>query len=281
MAASWWKLGLALGVGTAFCALVPSCADNNQSIFIRQMQALAAPQCTPTSDPTALVTSAGVLDLALTNSYVAFPLVGNQLVARGDTRLSRSEPNRVVLQGAEVRLLNPDGSERVSPFTVVATGTVDPTSSSDPSYTVTRVELVPPSVGVTLRNQVVAEGLSSFSIHAEVRVFGQTLGGRDVETGPYVMPINLCYGCTVSFPAESNDPSLGFPNCARVESGGGGTQTVSVCAAGQDDATPCTLCQGRIPACTPCQADAQCAGMPSALDPSQPSTCNLATRVCQ
>lgn len=280
MAASWWKLGLALGVGSAFCALVPSCADNNQSIFIRQMQALVAPQCTANADPTALVTSAGLLDLALTNTYIAFPLIGNQLNARGDTRLSRAEPNRVVLQGAEIRLLNPDGSERVPAFTVIATGTVDPTASSDPAYNVTRIEVIPPSVGLALRNQVLAAGIGTTSVNADIKVFGKTLGGRDVETGPFVMPIDLCYGCSVSFPASTVDSTLPQPNCAKTDTTGG-TQQVTVCIPGQDAVTECSLCQGRIPSCTPCVDDTQCAGMASTRDSTQPSRCNTATRICE
>ena len=277
MAASWWKLGLALGVGAAFCSLVPSCADNNLTIFIRQMQGLVAPQCTVTNDPTAIKISGGSLDLALTNSYVAFPLIGNQLIARGDVRLSRAEPNRVVLEGAEVRLLNPDGSERVPAFTVTATGTIDPTASSDPAYGVTSVEVIPASIGVQLRDGLLAEGVASRAIHAEVRVFGKTLGGTDVETGPYVMPIDLCFGCSVSFPTV--DPTTNLPNCGVVE--GEGTGQVEICRAGQDRTTRCSLCAGTVPLCTPCLTDAECGGMVGSLDPTQPSRCNTATRRCQ
>src|SRR4051794_17753663 len=100
MAATWVKLFTAVGVASAFCSFIPSCADNNQTIFIRQVQQLSAPECTVTSDATAFVASTGFVDVGLANNYVIFPLVGSQLLARGDARQSKAESNRVIIQGA-------------------------------------------------------------------------------------------------------------------------------------------------------------------------------------
>ena len=83
MAASWLKLATAVGIASALCSLIPSCADNNQTIFIRQVQALRAPECLITPDATAFVAPTGFVDVGLANNYVIFPLVGNQLLARG------------------------------------------------------------------------------------------------------------------------------------------------------------------------------------------------------
>lgn len=286
MAASWWKLALALGTAGAFVALIPSCADNTESIFIRQMQADIAPACTVNSDPTALVIYRGVMDVGITTSYTAFPLVGNQLIARGDAKTNRAESNRVMIQGAEVQLRNSDGSPFGDAFRVIASGTVDPTTSSEATYGVTAVEVVPAKFGLQLRQQVAAKGFGAqTSIQADIKIFGTTVGGRQVETGSFVHPIDVCFGCTINVPPDAVSKTTGTDarNCAgplNTGSSGGASQKL-ICFAGQDDLTDCRLCQGTIATCRPCSTDASCAGLVSVVDPSKGATCNVGAGFCQ
>jgi hypothetical protein len=282
MAGSWCRLAIALAIGAGFATTIPSCADNNSSIFIRQMQAAIAPECTVDNDPSALFVSSGLLDVGVGTTYIAKPLVGNQLLSRGDARQAKAEPNRVVIQGAEVRLLTPGGNERIAPFTTIASGTVDPTTSAEPAYGVTSIELVPASIGLQLRRELAQGGLGAVvSINAEIKVFGKTLGGTDVETGPFVFPLQICFGCTVTVPNDAVDPALGGPNCKKPAASSGGAQGRTTCNIGQDYATDCRICQGAIPLCTPCAGDPDCNFMRSTTDPTKPAVCNTSTRFCE
>jgi hypothetical protein len=274
MAASWVKLATAVGIASALCSLIPSCADNNQTIFVRQVQQLRAPECTVTSDATAFVASTGFVDVGLASNYVIFPLVGSQLLARGDARQSKAESNRVVIQGAEITLVAPDTGQPLAlagvsnPYTVIATGTIDPSASSNASYGVTEVEILPPSVVALQRQALAAGGIgTSTTIHAKMRIFGKTLGNTEVETEDFTYPINVCYGCGVFVPADAVEPTVsGARNC-RGGTTGGTTTTRTVCKVGQDSLTDCRFCQGAIPLCTPCSVPEDCSGMRSTKDP--------------
>jgi hypothetical protein len=281
MAVSWRNLVLALVTASGFCALIPSCADNNMSIFIRQFQANQAPDCTLTSDPTALAVFGGTVDLGLTNTYVAFPLIGNQLIARGDQKQSKAEPNRVAIQGAEVTLKQLDDSNIVDPFSVLATGTVDPAPATDPTYGVTSVQLLPPALAPQL---IAALGLknsgASASIKASLKVFGQTLGGKNVETGVVDFPLTVCIGCTVSVPRDAVSPTGGPRNCdAPLATATASTK--SFCAIGQDTPVDCRQCVGTKASCRPCSTTDDCVGLTSTFNSAIPATCNVTAGFCQ
>src|SRR3954454_12237634 len=71
----------------------PGCAENESTIFIRQVNVPVSSGngCTVEPTPTSLFISRGLLDLAFRNQYVATLLVGNQLVARGNPTQERTE----------------------------------------------------------------------------------------------------------------------------------------------------------------------------------------------
>jgi len=287
MTASWIKLAFAVGAAGAFTALIPSCADNHMTIFIRQMQALEAPECTVNNDVSALHTPSGFIDVGIASNYMVHPLVGNQLLSKGDPRQAKAEPNRVQLEGAEIELVNARGDALAigesNPYSVIATGTIDPTSSADAAYGVTQVEVIPPKIMAVLRKTLHDSGGigTTQTIHAKISVFGHTLGGTAVETGTFTFPITACYGCGVSVPAEAVDPKLGTRNCKGVSattSAGGSQKTI--CSAGQDALTDCRLCQGVLPLCTPCTTTADCGAMLSPLTKT-PAVCNTTAGFCE
>jgi hypothetical protein len=284
MTAPFRNLVLALATAAGFCALTPSCSDNNQTIFIRQFQGIEAPDCTLTNDPTAKAIFGGRADLAITSSYIAYPLIGNQLESRGNAKQSVAEPNRVVVQGAEIELKGLDDSSLagIGPFTVLATGTVDPAAagSTDPSYGVSSVQLIPPAIGDSLRKNVLKTLGASVQIKATVKVFGRTLGNRDVESGPVDFPITICMGCSV---VVSPEAAITDPPCGVAATSTGGTNAKTFCDAGQDVDTDCRLCGLTNPACRPCTTDANCAGLNSliAQNPPVPAKCNTAAHFCE
>lgn len=289
MAASWMKLASAVGIAGAFCALIPSCAENGQTIFIRQIQAVKAPECTVNNDVTALTAPSGFLDMGIASNYIIHPLVGNQLLSRADPRTSRAEPNRVLIEGAEVELLTPSGAAvnlgggLANPFSVIATGTVDPTTSADATYGVTSVEVIPPVVLQAYRraNFAGAPLGTTLAIHAKIKVFGRTLGNTTVETGPFTYPITVCYGCGVQVPSDAIDTTVSTRNClAPASTGTGGTAQKTICSIGQDAFTDCRVCQGVIPLCTPCSSDAECSTMLSPVS-GGPARCNTTAFFCE
>jgi hypothetical protein len=255
----------------AFCAATPSCTDNNETIFIRQVQLPQSPDCSTKNDITASFLGRGFLDVGLSQRYLASVLVGSQLVARGDARQTRAEPNRVAIQGADIDLVTFDvsGNEQLfQSYSVTATGMIDPTSSADPGYGLAAIEMIPPAVGIKLRDVLRAETVKSTTgnvvetYEARIKIFGTTLGGRDVETGQWAFPIDLCYGCSVQFPPDANDPTLGTPgiNCLAKTATTASTTTgvTEACFAGQDGVTDCRNCKGSI-VCQPCKT-ATCTG---------------------
>jgi hypothetical protein len=281
------NLALAVGVAGVFTAMIPSCTDNNETIFIRQIQALQAPDCTVTNDVAAFTAPTGFVDVGIASDYVIHPLVGNQLLAKGDARQSRAEPNRVQLEGAEIELVDPSGAQvniggQSNPYSVIATGVIDPTASSDASYGVTQIEVFPPSVVSSLRKTLAAGGIGATqTVHANIKIFGHTLGHTSVETGTFTYPITTCYGCGVTVPADAVDPKLGTRNCKAVSATStAGTSTKTICNAGQDLVTDCRVCQGTIPLCTPCSSNADCASITSPLTRAT-SVCNTAAGFCE
>ncbi|MET0594158.1 MAG: hypothetical protein ABW133_15765 [Polyangiaceae bacterium] len=242
-AASRW-LSLAAAVGCAWLGGT-GCADSESMLFVRQAQARIASGtngCTVDNSPSSLFITEGTLDLAFRTEYTAALLIGNQLVARGNSSQLRTETSRVELEGAEVRL--EDGQTRVwGPFTVPGSGFVDPATGSTPSYGLTETILLGSAFGADLAKEL----RQSFAVRrftSVVKILGRTLGGTAVESGEWRFPLTVCYACLVSFPPEANDTNQGQPNCDKAA--GTGTTIAPPCAMGQDDAVDCRLCQTSV-----------------------------------
>jgi hypothetical protein len=237
---------LCLGAAFAAFALTPGCADNDMSIFVQHVQ--APPQnrqnntCIYESDATLPKLSEGVVDVVFRDSYIPTIVVGNQLIARGDTANTRAESNRAHINGAVVRITDPNGAE-LGEFTALTSATIDPAGTNAPSYGVVNVTLIDkPTMdriagGVTRANPRI--------VVANVKVFGQTLGGVDLESGEFQFPIRVCRGCLVSF-AGGDDPNKDGIDCLLpLQTSGGGAATQLPCVPGQDEGTPCQFCLGQ------------------------------------
>ncbi len=211
---------------------VSGCADNESMLFVRQVVALESGNCTSSPDPSGTFYSAGVLDLAVRNSYEASLLVGNQLVRRGSRELLRTESSRITLRGAEVQLLNEQGAV-MTEFTIPVAGFVDPGSGDEPGYGVTSALLIPPGAAT-----------SGTRVVADVRVFGDTLGGDEITSASLSFPINVCTGCLVSYPADADDPATTGYTCSV-----GDTPSSVPCRIGQDEPVHCLLCATTVELC--------------------------------
>lgn len=256
MAGGWLrastKLVTAVGLLGGMSLLVPSCADNGVTVFIRGVMAVQAPDCVPKPDADTVLWSSVAFDVAVTSTVEVPLLIGSQLYGRGDPKTSRAEPNRIQFTGAEVELTNTNGGQLVPKFTVPTIGMVDPTASSDASYGVVWVSLVPSGVAAALTT---AAGIGTFGasrlILANVKVFGKTLAGTEVETLPVSIQVNACFGCSVDFPGDAVDPTAGAFNCLKPS-----TQK-KTCLPGVQ-LTSCQDCRFS-PYCYNCASDTECA----------------------
>ncbi len=238
-------LGTTLAVLVASLVASSACVANNGSIFVRGV--LAPPQtsqaggCVYQANADGPFISGGVMDVSFTNAYQAELLVGNQMNQRGNSDEFRVETNRVQLQGSVVRVTDSSGAQ-LSTYTVVGGGFVDPGSGGSPSYSTFGTTLIDENTGAQLAQKGIGYN-DLVRLIAYVKVFGTTLGGQHVESDEFVFPVSVCYGCLVSFPSGSDDPSLAQqPNCLGTPSSSSGT--VTPCIYGQDQPIDCTTCQG-------------------------------------
>jgi hypothetical protein len=239
-----------LGVALAATTFTPACEENDQSIFIRGALAPAQNRlngiCVYTDDPEQAQLFEGTFDVAVRDSYILILLVGNQLIARGDTANVRAESNRVHLNGAIVRVTDPNGA-LIGEFTSLGSGFADPQNSNTPAFGSIAV------TGIDAPTQArIGGGLAGGQtrlVVANVKVFGRTLGGNEIETGEFQLPIRVCNGCLISF-AGGDDPATPGVDCNLPipTSGAGGGTVILPCRPGQDELTPCQACLDR-PAC--------------------------------
>jgi hypothetical protein len=215
----------------ALGAATGGCADNDSALFIRSVIALEPGDCVATNQPEATSLAFGVYDLGLAEgSYFAFLLVGNQLSRQGDRDKVRTETSRILLRGADVEVRTVEGAT-ITSFATDGAGFADVGSASDPGYGIMPAELLPRGA---------AEGLDR--VNVSVRVVGETLGGTEIRSSELIFPINICRGCTVSFPADAIDPATPDRNCFGEPAG------PSACLLGQDALTDCRSCAGN-PCC--------------------------------
>ncbi len=275
MAAGWIKslpkyLSAAALLG-GMSLLVPSCAENGVTIFVKGVIAVRPPECIAKASSDVVLQAQIFFDAALTGSNTVFLLVGSEMIGRGDPKTSRAEPNRVQIYQAEVELQDSAGNPlfSTSKYTVPTFGMIDPTASADATYGLVSVDLVPTSIGGLLATAGKATkfGDPGRSILISVRLFGRTLGGTEVESRPISLPAKACFGCTVLFSADAEDPAyLGTTpspagtNCYKA-GGAGAIGLGQTCGIGQEP-TDCRLCQNVVTAgifpCQPCLVAANC-----------------------
>lgn len=231
------KSVLALGVACLAGAVLPSCATNDSMMFIIGVYARKAGACEAAADQDAPLWDRGVMDRAFVGEYRASLLIGNQLTQRGSRDRLRTETSRVSLKGAEITLKTVDGRQLLDPFSAIATGFIDAASGTDPGLAIMSATLIPARAANQLPDGIVV---------ANVRAFGTTLGGEDVESNELAFPIEICTGCLVTYPASANDPArMGVDYlCKAAGDSDATTDTDLPCTIGLDLPVPCTVCSG-------------------------------------
>ena len=242
--------------GMAVSAILPACATNDQTIFIRQAMAPSATRvngaCTYLADPQAPALLGAKLDLGLVDSYFVVLLVANQLTPRGDQANNRAESNRAHINGGIIRVTEPDGT-LIREFTSTSVGFADPGQNSSPGYTLagmvafdalTKAAILGTPPG--LPNRAVQK-----TILLNIKAFGKTLGGEDLESGEFQLPMQVCNGCLVDFTTGQDNDAKVKPNCSLKPMTGVTTTIVNPCFLGQDESVKCETCIGRLAVCDP------------------------------
>jgi hypothetical protein len=224
-------------------ALAAGCAENESMMFILGVAEISGSDCVLTPSLEGPFVGLGVLDLALSDTYIAPLVVGNQITERGSRNQLRTETSRVRLEGAEV-VLESAGGATIAEFSTLGSGFVNPSAGTEAVYGGFFTQLIPPGAAL-------AEG----QYVAVIKVFGTTLGGQEIESAELRFPIDICFGCLVTYPGEAEDVSNGPGDpflCATnaAEAVGGEAALASVgCFAGQDSAVSCLACSSLYDVC--------------------------------
>lgn len=275
MSQSLQRAGAFLSLVAAVGLLGTSCVANESSIFIR---GCVVPTdnglkgCSFTSDSSAKTWPSGVLDPAQADYHCAL-LIGNQLVARGDTKQVRTETSRVEIHTAVVTVYDSTKGSVYATFSVPSTGFIDPGTASQPGFGIADAEILD---RVTARKHV------GETLVAGVIIQGRTLGGLEVESAEWTYPIQVTGAGALC--------NLGpcYPGAKTTD------MPVLTCHGGADAPTDCRqgcVCLLRdsdgkpTGDCAPlgCQADKTgqgvCGACRSSADCAAPATCSMG--LCQ
>lgn len=225
--------------------LYAGCADNRETLFVRQVQAFDE-ECNVNPDPSSLFHTGGLLDVAYQGEYVLTPLIENQMVSRENRDAVRVESNGVQIDGAIIRIyetsdpnLPPEETEPVLEFFSYASSYIEPESVGasiftgiPPEYTTRRYQDI---CGFAPGGNFGGYNPASDLVLVGATVQGITNGGIAVESPEFYYPVSLCCGCLVACTPEADDPALDG-NCDSVDE----VATI-ICNKGQDEPVDCRL----------------------------------------
>lgn len=221
---------------------VDKASSNEKSLFVLGVLAPDTKSCTVNAERGSTLLGKGVLDLALTSSYTATLLVGNQFQTAASTP-SAPQTERISLRGAEVALATASGTP-LGTYTTVGTGFVD-TATDTSAYGSIVVTIVP----ATLHEGVSLQGEEP--IVATVKVTGEALDGTLMTSSTLTFPIDVCLGCLVQYPLSAADPTVppGSTYKCVTDDANSADSTATPCIMGQDTAFSCTLCSAALELC--------------------------------
>jgi hypothetical protein len=200
-------------------AMLAGCTDDNSSIFISHVGAIEFDDesgCTVDEDASTGLSSFNVA--FADNAYVLVPVIVSQLVRRDvDTT---AEPNGVVIESAEIELLNEAGQSLTSVYSVVPAGGVyiPPSPVGEMSSAPVPFVVIPPSATQLLQDLVRATGPQMVVV--SMRAIGRTTGGTEVESALFSYGIFL-FDRPEEFQCDSPATKEDYPliNCISGQDG--------------------------------------------------------------
>lgn len=177
------------------------CADNRTSLFIAGVRYFEpGGDCETDNSLGGNQLLSGSYDPLTGLPYYAWIIVANGLQPLGDNDTLRPETSRIQLQGAEISVRTVTGSAAAPSFTINFSATISPDESEDPGVAVLPVPILQPSLNL---------GPGDYQVG--ITVFGETLGGTDVESGEFdfpvtVVPEGLLFSCEATIESENVHP---------------------------------------------------------------------------
>ncbi len=250
----WAHLLAGTSVLAGACAVMAACVHDDSTLFVQDV--LLPPlvtqgqECVFTNDPTQTELPSGILDIGLRSNYVAEFLLGNQMVAESNSQQLQTETSTITVQGAIVRITDPAGNQ-LSTFTRLAATTVYPSSGTTPGYAPIGLEIVDQNTlaGAAVQGPLSQNGTARVVTY--VKFFGNTLGGRSVESDEFEFPVDICNGCLVTFSTSDINPNAKTPNCLGNGSSSTNSSSLPIpCFFGEDQTVDCASCL-QFPICNP------------------------------
>lgn len=230
-----------LTCGLSLSLLTPAlfgCADNDSSLFIRGVM-VPSSECAFEPSASSALWTRGVLDVSFSDVYFAGLLIGNQLLPRGDPNKLRTETARILVRGAVVSVNTATG-QTLAEYTTNATGFADPARGDTPGWGVSVVAITP--AGLLTRSGV-ANNESWSELNIAVSIFGDTLGGDEIESNTLTFPVFVCDGCLL----DCSTVREGTDQCLITQ------DVPNSCFPGQDEPTPCQYSRDLAAGDEPCQ----------------------------
>jgi hypothetical protein len=175
------------------------CQENWQSLYIRDNKMYSdPPECSVSTEESAAAFLAGIVDVEVSNTYLAHLYVENNLMARADYGLPRAESNGVFVHGAYLYYeadprcpANYTSVENrfsffIPPGDAAVLGTI----------------LIPGSVGNQIVNTLATCPAAGgyLEVIVTVQLFGVTQAGTNVLTQEFDFPVTFCSGCLIYCP---------------------------------------------------------------------------------
>lgn len=184
------KLSTALGlaaVSTLSALSMGGCVEDRTTFFIAGVAGFPPDEPECDLDPSLSMTqlTVGTYDPSSGAPYITWLLLANGMQTLGDNDSLRPETSRIIVEGAVVTISQ--GENSVDSFTIDSSGVVNPDESEDPGLAVIPIAVLPAGLGISNGDYVI-----------RISVFGETLGGIDVETSEYAFPVTVRSGSLVA-----------------------------------------------------------------------------------
>ena len=234
-----------LAFGALTASMLPSCVENNSSIFIHSIDFQEPGECGCTGDPEDVSLTSGLLDTSQNQgAYVAAIRIGNQMIRSADNARLRVETSHVTIYEAEVEVFDSAGGS-ITSFSQPVTSFAFASNGTNPGFGCTFLTLIDAAS--------IANIATPQTVVARIKVFGETLGGNDVETGVFDFPINVCNGCLGCVEPDPMDCDGEIPSETAACRVGRGVASDCRCVPGPDPANPSgnrsVNCPGFVQAC--------------------------------
>jgi hypothetical protein len=176
-----------------------ACAPAGSSAYVSGNAPLSA-ECAATDAD--IVISTGLFDVLSKGTekencmrpYRMSLVINSNLVSNTNAAVGRVEPNTLLVQYADVALM--DKSEAIltfpklpNPFRVYTTASISPSTGNEPSQGWVQLDAIPAAYGEQLR------GFAGDSILVELQLAGKTTGDVEVDFPPFLYPLAICSDC--------------------------------------------------------------------------------------